>query len=338
MARHFMPTDALALARNILILHGAADNVAEIVADCLVRAESDGSRSHGLARLPDHVASIRAGWADPAAQPDIRQVKPGLLRAEGNNGFTPVAARLSRDRLAAMAAAEGMAALCARNSHHIGALWCDVEPLAELGFVAFNFVHSRPRMAPYGAARALIGTNAMAFSFPDGKGGAITWDQASSQLSLGDVRLHAQEGRPLPPGVGLTRAGEPTTDPAEILAGGPLLPFGGHKGASIAVMVEVMAAAMTGAAFGFEDRSAAYPGAASSNAGQFLLVLSPEATSGGDVAERFAAFVAHLHSDPAVRLPGERRHANRARAAKEGFDISDDLANRLDGLLVRKTS
>ncbi|WP_285541132.1 Ldh family oxidoreductase [Brucella sp. NBRC 12950] len=332
MNRHMSKDEALQFVRAILLKHGAKDRVADIIADCLVRAECDGVRSHGLARLPDHIASIRAGWADPAALPDIVKVRSGLLRVEGNNGFTPVAGKLAREQLVEMALREGMAALCARNSHHIGALWCDIEPLAEMGFVAFNFIHSRPRMAPYGASKALIGTNAMAFSFPDGKGSAVTFDQASSLLSLGDVRLHAQQNKKLPDGVGLTRNGVPTTDASEIMAGGPLLPFGGHKGASIAMMVEVMAAAMTGAAFGFEDRSSAYPGAASSNAGQFLLVLSPEATSGNNAMERFADLVSHLHSDPAVRLPGERRHANRAKTETEGLIIGEDLAQRLSAL------
>ncbi|GBQ80265.1 malate/L-lactate dehydrogenase [Acetobacter malorum DSM 14337] len=332
MLIHLSRADALALAFDIMTHAGARPEVAGMIADCLVRAECDGVLSHGLSRLPDHVASIRAHWADPAALPDIVQVRPGLLRADGGNGFTPVAASMARNRLTEMARQEGLAALCVRNTHHLGALWCDIEPLAEEGLVAASFVHSRPRMAPYGAKKALIGTNAMAFAFPDGRGGAITFDQASSVLSVGDVRRHAREGRPLPPAAGLTREGSPTTAADDIMNGGPLLPFGGHKGASIALMVEIMAAAMTGAAFGFEDHSSRYPGAASSNAGLFLLVMDPAITSGNDATERFMHLIAHLHSDPDIRLPGERRHANRAHAMQNGITIEEDLANILFSL------
>jgi delta1-piperideine-2-carboxylate reductase len=329
MANSFTKTSAKALSHEILVKYGACEIVADIISDVLVHAEGDGVKSHGLARLPDHVASIKAGWADPTAVPSIEKIRPGLLRAEGNNGFTPVGARLARKQLIEMARSEGMAALCARNSHHIGALWCDIEPLAYEGLVAFNYVHSRPRMSVYGSSKSLLGTNAMAFTYPDGKGGAITFDQASSLLSLGDVRLHAQAGKPIAEGVGLTKEGAPTTDPNDIMAGGPLLPFGGHKGASIAMMVEIMAAAMTGAAFGFEDRSKDFPGASSSYAGQFILVLDPSVTSGSDASGRLADFVSHLHSDPSVRLPGERRHANRMTSEQNGLSIDPDLHQRL---------
>lgn len=329
MAAKLSKTEAMDLVRVLLLKNGAHETVATIIADVLVLAEGDGVKSHGLARLPDHIASIKAGWADPAVLPTIEKIRAGLLRMEGNNGFTQVGARLAHDELFAMAKSEGMAALCARNCHHVGALWCDIEAFALQGLVAFNYVHSRPRMALYGSSKPLVGTNAMSFSYPDGKGGAITFDQASSLLSLGDVRLHAQEGKRVPLGAGLTKDGQPTTDPNDIMAGGPLLPFGGHKGASIAMMVEVMAAAMTGAAFGFEDRSKDYPGASSSDAGQFILVLDPNVTNGADVSHRFADFVAHLHSDPSVRLPGERRQANRMKSDKHGLEIDSALYERL---------
>jgi len=333
MSRVLTIAEAVDLSTAILIRRGASQAAAGILSSVIVAAERDGSRSHGLSRLADYIASIRAGWITPEAMPDISFENPPIIRAQGNNGFTQVAAHLAAEELKAFASRFGLAALATRNSHHIGALWCDIEPLAEAGFVAINFVNSRPRLAPYGAGTKLLGTNAMAFAFPDGRGGAVTWDQASSPMSLGDVKLHANEGKPLPAGVGLDADGQPTTDASVVMKGGPMLPFAGHKGSSIALMVEVMAAGLTGAGFGFQDTSSRFPGAASSNAGQFILVVDPRRTDGEDFPGRIAALVDHLHTDPAVRLPGERRKKNRERSLREGITISQNEHDALTRLL-----
>ena len=101
----------------------------------------------------------------------------------------------------------GIALLSIRHAHHIGALWTDLESYAECGWVAFNFVCSRPRLAPYGASVPLLGTNAMAIAFPDGKGRVSGWDQASSVMSLSEVKQHALREKPLPERVGVDANG-----------------------------------------------------------------------------------------------------------------------------------
>ena len=153
-----------------------------------------------------------------------------------------------------MARATGVSILLTRNSHHYAALWPDIEPFADQGFIALTCVNSKKRMAAWGGTRPVTGTNALAFACPRADHPPMIWDQSSSVMSQGDVLLAANEGREVPPGVGCDADGAPTTSPSRILDGGALLPFGGHKGASIAVMVELLAAALTGAPFGFEGR------------------------------------------------------------------------------------
>jgi delta1-piperideine-2-carboxylate reductase len=328
--------EAHGLADDVLRVHGVSDANREILVGLVLHAEANGSRSHGLMRLPDYCASIRAKWLDPHAAPTIRQAGGPFISADCNNGFTQVASALARETLTMTARRLGMAALTVRNGHHIGALWCDIEPLAHEGLVAFNFVNSRCRLAPYGSSHKLLGTNAMAFSVPDGNGGAITWDQASSVMSLGDIKLHAAAGKPVPEGVGLDATGRPTREPRDILASGAVLPFGGHKGSSIALMVEVMAAALTGGNFGFEDDSPAFPGAASSNAGQFLLVIDPMAAGQQDFMTRMRKLVQHLREDEAVRLPGDRRAGWRSRH-ESTLALSDEEYAALDKLRSKAT-
>jgi delta1-piperideine-2-carboxylate reductase len=326
--------EAKAMIHEIFSAYGVAPQNTRILTELILKAEQEGSRSHGLLRVPDYVASLSSGWLNGAAIPAVTRETETALCVDCGNGFTQLAAFAHRDALMARARRHGMAALAVRNGHHIGALWCDVEPFAEAGFVALNFVNSRCRLAPYGSGRKLLGTNAMAFSCPDGAGGCITWDQASSTMSLGEIKLFALRGEPLPADVGLDAEGRPTRDPAAVLKGGAVLPFGGHKGSSIALMVEVMAAALTGANFGFQDDSHAFASAASSNAGQFVIIIDPANTTEADVSQRLVELSRHLTRDDTMRLPGSRRNALRQQGRPDTLSLSEGEHRLLNDCLA----
>ncbi len=202
---------------------------------------------------------------------------------DARNGFTHLALARSRDELQSMASATGCAVLLIRNAHHLAALWPDIEDFAAAGFVAFACVTSRARVTAWGGDKPVFGTNASAFACPRADGPPITWDQAASVMSHGDLMLAAREGRAVPEGVGVDAQGRPTSDAKAILDGGALSPFGGVKGASIAFMVEILASALSGSVFGFESPAA--PGALPSKCGEFILLLDPRRASGA-IGER----------------------------------------------------
>jgi delta1-piperideine-2-carboxylate reductase len=309
--------------------HGMSAPNAALVASVVAAAERDGAASHGLLRLDGYIATLRSGWVDGAATPVVTRTAPAILAVDARNGFAQVALAAVRDAAMETARREGLCAVCISDSHHFAALWPDVEPLAEQGFIALTMVNTRSRIVVWGGTRKVLGTNPMAFACPRGDGPPVVWDQASSLRAQGEVLKARVEGRPVPEGVGLDGAGEPTTDPAAILDGGALLPFGGHKGAGIAFMIEVLAAAMTGGRFGFNDESPAFPGAQTSRAGQFLLLIDPSRGPGGDVPGRIGALVAMLREAGAQRLPGDERHHRRARAVRDGITIPDAAHARL---------
>src|SRR5690606_30733895 len=152
--------------------------------------------------------------------------------------------------------------LSIRHSHHFGALWPDIEPFARRGFIALAMVNSMRSVVPHGAHRPVYGTNPLGFAAPRDAADPLVFDQASSSMANGDVQIAAREGRMLPEGTGVDRDGNPTTDPSAVLDGGALLPFGGHKGSSIAMMMEIMSAALSGGDFSFEVDWSGFPGAA----------------------------------------------------------------------------
>jgi delta1-piperideine-2-carboxylate reductase len=312
------------LVARILAQSGMSAENAAIVARTVMEAERDGTASHGLFRLPGYLATLRSGWVDGHALPTVTEAAPTLLLADGRNGFAQVALAAAAARLTEMARAQGMAALCAGNAHHFASLWPDIEPFARAGFIALTVINTRSHIVVFGGHRKILGTNPMAFACPRADGPPLVWDQAASVRSQGEVLRARRAGRSMPPGVGVDAAGQPTEDPAAILDGGALLPFGGHKGAGIALMIEVLAAALTGGRFGFEDRSAAYPGAQTSNAGQFVLLIDPTRTAGTGFLVRIEVLVAALREAGSDRLPADARQARRL-AALDGIEIADSV-------------
>lgn len=313
--------DLVGLIARILARHGASECVAAVLAKNCASAERDGSRSHGIFRVPGYVSTLRSGWVDGHAEPQVEERAGAFLAVDAKNGFAQPALELVQPMLAARARTFGIALAAIRESHHFGALWLDVEPFAREGLVALAMVNATARVVPFGARTPVYGTNPMAFAVPRAGGPPIVFDQASSAMSNGDVRLAAREGRPVPVGTGVDRNGAPTTDAAAIVAGGGLLPFGEHKGSSIAMMIEIMAAALTGGQFSFEVDASGYSGAETARAGELLIVIDPAKGAGADFARRIEILASMLVASGQVRMPGDRRYARRDAAQTRGLRI-----------------
>jgi delta1-piperideine-2-carboxylate reductase len=274
--------------------------------------------------------------------PVVVDAAPGLVATDAANGFAQPALRASARLLREKACRQGIAAVAIRDSHHFAALWPDIEPLAEAGFIALAMVNGRQRMAVWDGKQKILGTNPMAFACPRPGRKPLVWDQASSVMAHGEVLLAAEHGRRLPEGVGLDRSGSATTDPRAVLDGGTLLPFGGHKdsqkgshkGASIAFMVEILAGALTGGCFGFEDRSAEYPGAQTPKAGQAVILIDPAQVPHNRYFERIETLFAAIAESGVERLPADRRYARREHSLRHGILVSDHNRGMLQRLLA----
>lgn len=328
--------EALAeLLTAVFARHGCADIVAAILARNMAEAERDGAHSHGIFRMPAILASLESGWVDGRAQPAVEDVAPGMLRADGRNGFALPALALARERLLDKARTNGIALLSIRNAHHFSAVWPDIEPMAREGLLALATINSMASVVPHGGTRKLYGTNPMGLAVPREAGDPLVFDQASSGWSNGDVQIARREGRALPPGIGVDRNGAPTTDPAAVLDGGALLPFGGHKGSSIAMMMEIMGAGLAGGNYSFEIDWSGHPGAATPNGGQTYIVIDPGRGNTRGFAARIETLIAAIHDAGQERLPGDRRYANRREAERQGIPVASDELGRLMGLAGR---
>lgn len=313
--------DLVALLRQIFLRHACSEAVATILAENMAGAERDGAHSHGIFRIKGNLASLDTGWVDGKAEPVLEDVAPGMLRADGRNGFSLPVLELARRPLIAKARANGIAMLSVRKAHHFSAVWPDIEPFAREGFLALAMINSMASVVPHGGQRKVYGTNPFGFAAPRAYAEPLVFDQASSAMANGDVQIARREGRQLPPGTGVDRHGNPTTDPAAILDGGALLPFGGHKGSSIAMMIEIMGAALAGGDYSFEIDWSAYPGAATPHGGQTYILIDPERGAVNSFADRLEVLIDEIHDAGQSRLPGDRRYATRRDSLARGIEV-----------------
>ncbi len=319
-----------ALATRCLRANGCDEANAKAVAATVTSAEADGSAAHGLFRLPGYVASLRSGKVDGAASPRVEQVAPSVVRVDGGGGFAPLALTVGRSALVECARRQGVAALALVNIHHFAALWIEVEALVAEDLAAFAFTAYMPAVAPAGSTRAFFGTNPMAFGWPRDGGPGVVFDQASAAMARGEVMIAARDGHPVPIGAGLDAGGKATTDPKAILEGGTLLPFGGHKGSAIALMVELLAAGLLGQPFSFEAAENDNRDGGPPRGGELIIALDP--TRFGDASGWRAhceSFFERLLALEGVRLPGSRRHALRATIAAGKVSIPAELHQRI---------
>lgn len=321
------------LLTTILVRHGANDHVAGIIARNCAMCERDGCTSHGVFRMAGYASSLDCGWVDGTAVPTVEDAAPAYCRVDARNGFAQPALESARETAVDKARRTGLAAIAIRGSHHLSALWPDVEPFARGGLIAFSVVNSFRCTVPHGGDRPLFGTNPIAFAAPRAGDDPLVFDMATSAIPNGDVQIAARTGQPLPQGVGVDANGAPTTNPGAVLDGGALLTFGGHKGSALSMMVELLAAGLTGGHFSHEFDWSGHDGAQTPHTGQFVLLIDPQHAGGRPFGERVETLIKDMRSAGVQRLPADRRYRNRKRAEREGIRVGAEERARLDALL-----
>jgi (2R)-3-sulfolactate dehydrogenase (NADP+) len=318
-------TDLEALITRAMEACNTSAANARSVARALTQAEIDGQKGHGLSRVPSYGGQSKSRKVDGHAVPTATQTRPGSLMVDARHGFAFPAFDLAIARLPEIAKATGIAAAGFTRSHHAGVIGHHVEKLAEAGLVALAFGNTPKAMAPWGGRQPLYGTNPVAFAVPRRGHPPIVVDMALSQVARGKILTAAQKGEAVPEGWAVDERGRPTTDAKEALKGA-LQPIGGAKGAALALMVEVLAVALTGAKFGFEASSFFDAEGPPPGVGQLLIAIDPAAFGGADVfADRMGALAATIEGDGDARLPGSRRIALREKAARNGVAVDAKL-------------
>jgi (2R)-3-sulfolactate dehydrogenase (NADP+) len=303
---------------------GASPANAASVAWALVMAEADGLKGHGLSRVPTYLAMLKAGKIDGQAVPVARQPKPGVLAIDAAHGFAYPAIDLAIIELPDLARQQGIVAAPIRRSSHCGAAGLHVERLAEQGLVALLFANTPGAIAPWGGSKPVFGTNPIAFAAPLAGREPIVIDMALSKVARGPIVAAKQKGEAIPEGWALDVDGRPTTDAAAALAG-TMVPLGDAKGATLAMMVEILAAALVGSHFAFQASSFIDDKGGPPDTGQLILAIDPASMGGNWFDERMKLLAHAIEEQEGTRLPGVRRLNLRAKARAEGIEVAEEI-------------
>lgn len=318
-------SDAHALVCETMMRCNVSAQNASSVATALVNAEASGQGGHGFRRVPAYSAQARVGKVDGMVTPVFEKPVPGVLRIDAQHGFAYPALDLMMDHLPDMARSQGIAIASIHKSHHAGVMGLTVERLAEQGLAAMMFANAPAAMAAWGGRRPMFGTNPIAFGVPVGAAGdPIIIDLALSKVARGKIMAAKQKGVEIPDDWAFDPDGNPTTDPVKALDG-TMVPAGGVKGAALAMMVELLAAGLTGAQFGHQSSSLFDDKGKPPALGQMVIAIDPKATGGPGVGEHLAAIANEIASEEGVRLPGRRGKIARLESQANGLEIEDDI-------------
>jgi LDH2 family malate/lactate/ureidoglycolate dehydrogenase len=316
------------LAHGALRLAGVPEPHGRIQAGVLLDAELRGVSSHGLLRLERIIRRIANGVIDPHATGTHDWRSPAFLAVDGGKGLGPVVASAALDALKSRVEETGIAIAAISNSNHIGMLGWYAERLATEGYTIIGLTTSEALVHPWGAQRAMIGTNPIAIGIPTGSG-PFLMDTATSIASMGDVHDHAHRKAPLPAGWALDANGQPTTDP-EAAKGGALAPFGQAKGYALGLALELLVGSLTGAALGRDVRGTLDDTAICNKGDVFIVIKGVQRN-----LETYLAAIRAMEPAPGfdqVLIPGERGRACRELRLRDGVPIATAVWRTLQRL------
>jgi len=298
-------TDIHRATHQALVTHGAAEWVAEAVAKAVTQAEAKGNLICGLFYLESYCIQLLTGRVDGKAKPEVTTPKPAAVNVDAKFGFAQAAFEKGFETAVATAKSQGLCALSVSHAHTCTSLGLFTERTARAGLIGIGFTNAPACVAPPGGNEAVLGTNPVAMSIPAEEGGvAFQFDQSTSAVAIGKVRIAAANGESIPPGWAVDQNGAPTTDPVCALNGGALLSSGGYKGYGFGLMAEMLAAAVTGSVLSVEAEPLKTPRGGPHNLGQFYFLLDPTVSSGDGFWQRLDLLSKAIGEQPEARLPG----------------------------------
>ena len=305
MTRRLGLDEAAELAQRACRASGASEDAAQSLARATVSAEALGKSGIGFAHLVDYLASLREGRIDGGADPVLTSPAPAAVHCDAKGGIAQLGFDRAFDDLRCRAGTFGLALFAGKGSYTTGELGYYPRRLAEVGLVSFAVTSGPALITVAGAKTPVYCTNPLAFAAPLDDGPPLLIDQASSATAFVELRRYADRGEALPPGWAVDADGRPTTDPRAALRGA-LLAFGGARGANIALMVEVLAAGLTGANWAL-DAPSFTSGNRSPGAGLLVIALAPSLFA-PDFPRRLRLQLDRL-ANLGVHVPGRRTPA-----------------------------
>ncbi|WP_321574310.1 Ldh family oxidoreductase [Paraburkholderia franconis] len=306
------------IAYEAITTAGANEAIAHSLTEAVISAELAGSKAVGFAHLPDYLDGFVKGRIALNAEPQVTFPAQAAVRVDAQRGIAQLAYDRVFDEVVERAKTYGVVALAISNSFTVGELGYYTRRLAEAGLVALGTCNATAQMTTLESGKAIYGTNPVSFAAPVANDRPLVIDQASSATAFVNVRRAAEAGETLAEGWAVDEQGAPTTD-AKAAIKGLLLAFGGARGANIAMMMEILAAGMTGANWSMDAPHYA-EGSETPGVGLFLVALKADVFAEGFEA-RIATQIDRL-AQAGVRIPGSHIKVRE-------IDVPDDVMERV---------
>ncbi len=315
----------LELATAVLTASGASPLQAAATARSIRDAEADGIRNVGLGYLPIYANHVACGKVTGDAVPTVAVPRPGTVAVHAHHGFAHPAFEAGQLALVNAARTNGIAVMGVAHSYSAGVVGWFVEALALEGLVTLMFANSSSVMAPWGGRSPFFGTNPIAYAVPRSGAAPLVADLSSAAVAWVTLNDYAQSGKPIPSSWAFDTEGNPTTNAAAGLAG-TIAPAGGHKGSALALLVDVLAAGLTGSSFSHQASSFGDNTGGPVDVGQLIIAIDPGDST---FTARIETDLAAMTAQDGVRLPGAKRLAHRLIAERDGVVVPDDLFSLL---------
>ena len=304
-------------AKAAMIAHGAGDGQAAHVARAVARAEALGNVICGLYYLESYCTQLASGRVNGTVDPVVTKPRGSAVLADAKFGFAQPAFAAGLDLAVDTARENGVATLAVANAHTCTSLGFFTEQIAARGLIAIGMTNASPVVAPPGGNKAVIGTNPIAMTVPGDGAPVMHFDFSTSAVALGKITMAKAAGEKIPTGWAVDANGNDTTDPTAAL-GGALVSAGGYKGWGFGLMVELLAAGMTGSVNSLDVKGLKLPDGPPHGLGQFYILMDP-ATYGDNFADRFARVADAVAEQDGARIPGANR------TAMDVIDVPDAL-------------
>ncbi len=291
------------VSKAALMRHGAKEEISVHVADAVAKSESLGNRICGLYYLESYCQQLVTGRVNGAVEPEVSKPKEAAIYVDAKFGFAqPAFAKGLPDALT-QAQTFGVSTLSVGHAHTCTSLGYFTEQIARLGMIGIGFTNASPIVAAPGGKTRTIGTNPIAFTVPDGKGGiAMQFDQSTTTVALGKITMAKAAGEPIPEGWAVDKDGHPTTDPEAALQGS-LVSMGGYKGWGFGLMAELLSTGLAGGVISRNVKPLKAPDGPPHDLGQFYILIDP--ASGQAFYNRLAQVSEAVARDEGARMPGQ---------------------------------
>jgi ureidoglycolate dehydrogenase (NAD+) len=314
---------------------GVGDGDSRITAEILTTTDAWGVFTHGTKALRGYLRRLKGGGLAPNGTPSVVTEGPAWALIDGDSSLGMVTSTYAMDIALGKARQTGLGYAGVRNSCHFGAAGAYAAQAARAGFIGLAMANDIPSVASPGSRGAVTGSNPLAYAVPAGRHRPLMLDMSIATVAGGKVYAARERGEPIPATWLIDEQGQPTDDPQAYPEHSTLTPAAGHKGFGLALLIETLAGALTGAAMTARVGSwlGGDPSVPTHHGAAFLAL--DVAALGPDLPARIESLIDEIHGAPRavgverLYVPGEKEWENFDQSVRDGIALPSDVVASL---------